>query len=180
MSTKFILTFLVFTGVSITLYANPSIDEGKIIFQTRCAACHGIDKQLIGPVLAGVDQRYSMDWIINFIRSSQTLRNSGDKVAIENFNKFNKIPMPDNLDLTDEQIKSILEYIISESKPAEAAQAPFAIPGKKRPNYTPVTLKDYGFFIGYTVVVLMLVVAMLFAVQARSFQRKMPPAPKGE
>jgi len=52
-------------------YADPPVNEGKVIFNSRCASCHNVNKILTGPALAGVDQRYSIDWIVNFVHSSQ-------------------------------------------------------------------------------------------------------------
>jgi cytochrome c2 len=147
---------------------NPPLEKGKEIFSSRCAACHNVNKQLTGPALAGVDERRSMSWIISFIRSSQSLVKNGDKDAITVFEKFNKIPMPDHADLTEEYIKDIIAYIKSEAKPEVAEKTPFSKPGKLQPNYLPLSIrKDYGFFISYVVVLALLIAVLLFAVQVR-------------
>jgi cytochrome c553 len=52
-----------------------------------------------------------MDWLINWIRNPQKVIESGDKYAVDLFNKFNKQVMPGFGDLTDQQIQSILAYI---------------------------------------------------------------------
>ncbi|MEO5948583.1 MAG: hypothetical protein ABIP79_17340 [Chitinophagaceae bacterium] len=57
--------------------------------------------------------------------------------------------MPDHPDLTADNIKSIVEYIKSESKPLEEEKAPFAKPGKKKTFYTPIKLNNYKFIFGY-------------------------------
>lgn len=76
-----------------------------------CKACHTIgDGRLIGPDLKGVTERRDTDWLISFIRSSQTMIENGDELAVQLFNEYNKVPMPDN-DLTDAEIMEILEYI---------------------------------------------------------------------
>ncbi len=93
-------------------------DEGKKIFMTRCAACHNINKQLVGPALAGVDTRRDINWIISFVKSSQTMINKGDKDAVALFTKFNKAPMPNHTDLTDNNIKDIITYIKAETEKA--------------------------------------------------------------
>ncbi len=173
MKTNFKLLLLAGIFAGFQLQAAPTIEEGKTLFTTRCAACHNVNKALTGPALAGVDKKQSIEWIISFVRSSQTLIKSGDKDAIATFEKFNKFPMPDHPDLSDDQIKSILAYIVSESKTGNASAAPFAIPGKKKLNYKPYTTKDYEFFIGYLAVISMLIMAMIFAVQAKTFQREM-------
>jgi cytochrome c551/c552 len=154
------------------VHAGP-VDDGKAIFTARCAACHHVNNVLVGPALAGVDQRRDIDWIIKFVHSSQTVVKSGDTYAVALFEKFNKIPMPDHPDLNADQIKSVVEYVKSESQAGGGSKPPFSIPGKKRPSYLPLSITDYGFFAGYLGVVAMLIVSLLFAVQLKSFQRDM-------
>ena len=86
-------------------------NEGEQIFNTICIACHTIDGgKLVGPDLKDVHQRHREEWLIKFIRSSQTMIAEGDEAAIKVFNENFMIPMPDNA-LTDEQIKSVIAYI---------------------------------------------------------------------
>ncbi|RYF77504.1 MAG: cytochrome c, partial [Chitinophagaceae bacterium] len=108
--------FVILLLPAIIALATPPVEEGKSIFTTRCAGCHNISKVLTGPALAGVDQRRSIDWIINFVHSSQTVIKSGDKDATALFAKFNNIQMPDHKDLSEAQIKNVVEYIKTEAK----------------------------------------------------------------
>ena len=66
---------------------------------------------MTGPALAGVDQRRSIDWIINFVHSSQTVIKNGDAYAVALYQKFNKVQMPDHPDLSPGDIKNIVAYI---------------------------------------------------------------------
>ena len=141
-------------------------EEGKSIFLSRCAACHNVNKILTGPALAGVDTRHPIDWIVKFVNSSQTLIKNGDTAALRLFEKFNKIPMPDHPDLTEANIRSIVDYIKSETKTV-TEEKPFARPGKKQPHYLPI--RDYRFYLCYGIVVIGLVAALYFAVVARSY-----------
>src|SRR5688572_12333107 len=136
-----LLSLLVTVLVVSTAQAIPPVEEGKLIFSSRCASCHNVNKVLTGPALAGLDERRSIDWIVSFIQSSQTLIKNGDKDAVALFEKFNKIPMPDHPDLTKENIKSIVDYIKSESKASEE-KAPFVKPEKERPNYRPYSIQQ--------------------------------------
>jgi hypothetical protein len=80
--------------------------------------------------------------------------------------------MPDHADLTNENIHSIVEYIKSESK-AGVEKAPFAKPAKLRPAYKPISFHNYGFFVGYMAVVLILIAVLLFAVQLKEYERNL-------
>jgi hypothetical protein len=95
----------------------------------------------------------------------------GDKDAVALFEKFNKIPMPDHPDLTSDNIKSIVDYVKSESKVGEE-KAPFAKPEKIRPNYTPISLTNYSYFIGFLGAVGVLILVLLFAVEASAYRRE--------
>jgi cytochrome c551/c552 len=170
MSTKFFVSAL-FIFFCLALNAAPPIEDGKTIFTTRCASCHNVNKVLTGPALAGVHERHSIDWIINFVHSSQTMVKKGDKDAVALFEKFNKIPMPDHPDLSADNIKSIVDYVKSESKVGEE-KAPFAKPEKLRPNYTPISLTNYSYFIGFLGAVGVLILALLFAVEASAYRRR--------
>ncbi len=85
-------------------------ESGKEIFQQRCAACHSIGGgRLVGPDLAGVNDRRPEDWLLKYIKSPQTLVKAGDKTAMALFEEY-KIGMPDQV-LSDGQIKAVLAHI---------------------------------------------------------------------
>ena len=149
-------------------------DHGKTIFNARCGACHAVNKVVVGPSLGGVDQRHPIEWIIGIVHSSQGMIRKGDKDATALFEKFNKVTMPDHPDLSEEDIKHVVAYIKLESAKSEGeAKAPFAKPGRKRAAYTPPSSQDGTFFIIYIGAVLVLVRALVYAVQIRSYARKM-------
>ncbi len=88
-------------------------DQGEAIFKKTCVACHTINKgRLVGPDLANIQQRRSDDWLNKFIKSSQTVINSGDSTAVAIFEEYNKLPMPDQA-LSDNDVKLVLNYISS-------------------------------------------------------------------
>lgn len=170
MKSKLFIT-LITLSVTFSALAMPPEPVGKTIFTTRCASCHAVNKVLTGPALAGVDQRHPIEWIVNFVHSSQTLVKGGDPKAVALFEKFNKIQMPDHPDLTSDDIKSIVGYIKSEASTG-VEKAPFEKPAKVRPAYTPITFANTEFFIGYLVVIALLVLALLFAVQIKQYERR--------
>ncbi|HQU57174.1 MAG TPA: cytochrome c [Chitinophagaceae bacterium] len=171
MNIKKIFNSVFVLTLTLQLQAKTPEEEGKAIFQNRCAACHNVNKVMTGPALAGISERRSIDWIIKFVQSSQSVIKSGDESAVKLFNQFNKIPMPDHPDLTEENIKNIVAYIKSDTKTEEPATAPFAKPGKKRPYYPPVKLTNYFFVIGYLAVVLALIATYYYAVQFKTFKK---------
>lgn len=156
---------------SLTTFANPTPEEGKTIFSTRCAGCHNMNKDLVGPALAGLDQRRSMEWIIGFIQSSQTMVKSGDKDAVAVFEKFNRIPMPDHPDLTDDNIKSIVEYIKAES--GGAAKIAVANTETDKPSITLSSYLTPGIIVTFSLLIVLLMTTIFIAVKVKSLEREM-------
>lgn len=166
-----IILLIFFLTISISLFAYTPPEEGKSIFMSRCAACHTVNKNTTGPALSGIDLRRSIDWIISFVQSSQSMIKKGDTTAVAIFEKFKRIQMPDHADLTNENIKSIVAYIKAESKLISDDKVPFAKPGQKKPSYLPISIRNYGFFIVYFAVVVALILVLYFAVQLKTYER---------
>lgn len=101
------------------------IEKGKGLFSNNCAQCHAVTEEaLVGPGLKGVRQRTpGDDWLKKWIRNSSAVIATGDPYAVQIFNKFNKIQMSNFPNLTDDDIKSILDYIDSAGAPKQAAVA---------------------------------------------------------
>ena len=87
--------------------------KGKGLFTNNCAQCHAVTEEVVvGPGLKGVKARTPGEaWLINWIRNSQAVVASGDPYAVQVYNKYNKIPMSNFPNLTDEDIKAILAYV---------------------------------------------------------------------
>ena len=102
--------------------------DGKKLFQNNCARCHYTsDKKLVGPGLAGSRQRWSSeDNLISWIVNSAEYLKTGDKYAVDLYEKYNKAAMPAFTNLTKEEIVAILDYIDEAAKEvtAEAAATP--------------------------------------------------------
>jgi len=156
--------------LTIFVFSTPPLDEGKALFTSRCASCHNVNKIVVGPALAGVSERRTEDWIIHFVHSSQSVIKGGDQKAIELYEKFNKVPMPDHLDLSAESIKDILAYIKSESK-APSSAVSFR-PGKLHPSYTPLSGDSWAFFTAYVSLVILMAGAMVALVKVKEIQRQ--------
>ena len=178
MRTKFLAASLTIALALQAIYsfadnAVVSPDKGKTIFTTRCTSCHNVNAQIVGPALANVEQRHTVDWIVNFVHSPKTLIQKNDKQAVALYNQFNQIVMPDHSDLSSDDIKDILAYVKSETKNTATTEAPFVKPGTYAPNYHPLSIiKNADFFIGYITAVLVLILLLLFAVNIKDAQRK--------
>jgi cytochrome c2 len=153
--------------------ASPPEEDGRLIFNTRCAACHNVNKTLTGPALAGVDQRRSIGWIVNFVQSSQSMVKSGDKDAVAVFEQFNRIPMPDHTDLAEADIKNIVSYIKSTATESTVSSAPFRKPGQLRPSYVPVSFtRNITFFVSFFAAIVLLIAALLLWVRVKEIERE--------
>ena len=84
--------------------------EGKKLFKSLCASCHKLDKKLIGPALAGVEERRENDWLKAWIKNNAELRASGDKEANAIFEEYNGSNMTAFPQLSDKNIDDILYY----------------------------------------------------------------------
>jgi cytochrome c551/c552 len=152
---------------SLTVSAAPPAEEGKTLFTARCAACHNVTKQLVGPALAGVDQRRSIEWIVKFVQSSQTVVKSGDQYAVDLFNKF-KVVMPDHPDLTADNIKSIVEYIKAEGNTTKTT-TPVEQPKKawyEKIEWTP------GLIVTFAALIALLILSLVFLAKVKALQRQ--------
>lgn len=117
-------------------------DDGSNLFRTNCGACHSIGKgKLVGPDLKGVDTRHNEEWILKWVKSSQSLVQAGDKDAVKLFADNSSIVMPDQ-PLKDDEIKTILAYIKAGGEQAATASAATASSESKGPdNITAATQK---------------------------------------
>lgn len=161
--------------LTLNAWATVSPEQGKTLFSQQCAACHSVDKVLVGPALGGVEQRRSLSWILTFVKSPQAVIQSGDPTAKQLFATYH-VMMPDHKDLSDDQIKSVLAYIASLSAPAAkaATAAVLSVRGMQ-----PVSWHNYIFLTTYLLAVGGLVLGLLLAVDTRSLirQRNRPRNP---
>ncbi|RKF04859.1 quinol:cytochrome c oxidoreductase pentaheme cytochrome subunit [Tenacibaculum lutimaris] len=101
--------------------------EGKKLFKSLCASCHKLDKKLVGPALAGIEDKRTNEWLKAWIKDNAALRASGDKDAIAIFEEYNGSSMNAFPQLTDQNVDDILYYTtVGELKKAPAAGAEVA------------------------------------------------------
>lgn len=113
--------FIILLFLSTLFFSNTSYSqtpEAEANFAV-CKACHTIGGgKLIGPDLKGVTERREEAWLLKFIKNSTAVIESGDPIAVKVWEEHNKIPMPPNPQLTDDQIRDILLYIENDGKVA--------------------------------------------------------------
>ena len=98
------------------------IQKGEALFKANCTSCHklGDEKKarLIGPGLnVEIFEEYTEQWLIDWIRNSSALIESGDEQAIAIFEEYNQSVMTAFPTFSDDDIKDILAYI--ENPPVE-------------------------------------------------------------
>ena len=103
-------------------------------FAQSCAMCHSIGGgPLVGPDLAGMDERRERSWLIRFIVDPQAVIESGDAAAQEMVNQYQGMVMPASPGMTSERAAALADYVTAQSNGSEApteapqptAQAPF-------------------------------------------------------
>ena len=101
---------------SLILFFTPNlladdIKSGEKLFKQNCTACHTMTTaRLVGPGLEGVADKYEKEWLIKWIRNSQSLIASGDERAIAIFEEYNKVAMT-AFDFSDQEFSDLLAYL---------------------------------------------------------------------
>jgi cytochrome c2 len=89
--------------------------SGRSLFNTLCSPCHGVHKEIVGPMLASIAKKKKQEWLISFIQNSQNVIMSGDPYALFLYKKYNQQVMPSFSKLSGKEIENILYYIEIES-----------------------------------------------------------------
>jgi len=135
------LTILLLFSISFSAYAQEEVDlerqkEGKKMFKSLCAACHKLDKKLIGPALGNIEEKREHAWLVSWIKDNAALRKSGDRDAIEVFDEYNGASMTAFPQLSDADIDNILYYTtVGEIKKATASNTDVATVKKEAPKW---------------------------------------------
>ncbi|RAV98664.1 c-type cytochrome [Pseudochryseolinea flava] len=115
---KFFILVFVFAFVSSTSSAQEistdpaAIKAGEGIFNANCKSCHKVKEKLVGPALAGVDERApSIDWIKSFIKNPPGMIASGDAYANNLYKDYKPTMMTAFSSLKDEDIMNVLAYV---------------------------------------------------------------------
>lgn len=147
--------------------------DGKAIFNQKCASCHAIDKSLVGPALGGVEDRWEdKKMLYDWIRNSAAVIKKGYPRAVAVYTEYNKIQMSAFPELKDQDIDAILGYInTGGAKAAVLAAVPVGgVPAKTEESDSNLL---------YGVLTLILAVIALILLQVNSNLRKIADESEG-
>jgi cytochrome c len=91
--------------------ANAALDNASAQAMTQkngCAACHAIDKKVIGPAYQDVAAKYKGD--------KDALAKLSDKVKKGGVGVWGQVPMPPNVQVSDADIKDLVSWILTLKK----------------------------------------------------------------
>jgi len=132
--------------------------DGKALFNANCASCHKIDKDLTGPALQGIEDRWpSKDLLKTWIKNWPDAVKTGDAYALK-IKDWSPAAMTSFTSLQDADIEAILTYI-REWKPATPAPVAGATAAAKSEG-------DNSLLFGVITLVLALVALILLQVNS--------------
>jgi len=107
-----------------------SPEEGRAIFQQKCAGCHTVGGgKLVGPDLKGVTAEREQDWLVRWLVAPDKMLAEKDPIAVKLLQAYNNVPMP-NMGLSEADARQVLAFLKPEGGETEAetpeqpAQAP--------------------------------------------------------
>ena len=132
------------------------IAKGKSLFNANCAACHKLNKNLIGPALAGVSAKYEKEWLYTWIKNSNAMIKSGDERAVAIWEEWNKAAMNAFPQLSNMDIDNILAY--TDYKPEPVVTTTAAATTIDQGQVSGILINDLIFIGLVTILIIMLTV----------------------
>jgi mono/diheme cytochrome c family protein len=104
---------------------------GEKVYKANCAACHKVDRNMTGPMLGGVNEKYAgdMEWLYSWIRNAPGLIAQGDAKAVALYEEWAPNQMQAFPTLTDDDISNLLAYVDDEWTKMQAPAEPVAAAG---------------------------------------------------
>ncbi|OAQ41654.1 cytochrome C [Pedobacter psychrophilus] len=85
---------------------------GEALFKANCTSCHALNKRVLGPALAGINQKYNdQTYLTKWIKNSPAMIASGDKRSVAIYEEYNKAAMTPFPQFSDGDVENILAYI---------------------------------------------------------------------
>jgi hypothetical protein len=163
---------ILFLSLFVFSIANISAQDGKVLFMSKCASCHQLDKDMTGPKLRGVLDRdpYNGDIskIHHWVRNVNQLLESDPYYAGLKA-KFGSVMLPfDETVLPDKDLDAIIKYT-SEPPPVAAATGPNGATPKSDNNNAVI----------FGVISLILAIIAMILMQVNSNLKKMSDDAEG-
>ena len=98
-------------GMAVAGSASAALDNAAaeaMMKKDGCAACHAVDKKVIGPAYTEVSAKYKGD--------KDAAAKLADKVKKGGVGVWGKIPMPPNAQVSDADIKELVAWILTLKK----------------------------------------------------------------
>lgn len=102
---------------------------GKALFNTNCAACHKLDAKATGPMLRGMANKHSKEWLYKWIKNSTELIKSGDAEAVKLWEEYKPSVMTAFPQLSTTDIDNIIAYTSEPKAVAPVVTGVQALPG---------------------------------------------------
>lgn len=118
-SSRLLLSGL-FTIVSLFALQSAKAQDGKALFNANCASCHKMDKDLTGPALMGVTDRWSSkDLLKTWIKNWPAAVATGDPYAVK-MKDWSPAAMNLFPNLSDAELDALVTYVETWQPPAAA------------------------------------------------------------
>ena len=87
------------------LAATPALANEELAKKNACTACHAVDKKLVGPAYKDVAAKYKGDKGAE-AKLIEKVKKGGSGV-------WGQVPMPPNANVKDEDVKTLVKWILS-------------------------------------------------------------------
>ncbi|MBA99846.1 MAG: cytochrome c class I [Saprospirales bacterium] len=155
-------------------------NQGKVLFQGKCASCHHPIRDGTGPALSGVRQRWIDDgdfqdksgeeWLYEWIRNNKSVLDAGHPYANNLYKEWGEANMNLFAGLKDDEIDALLYYVDNSAQfepVAAATDVSAADDGETGGGIGQEFLSKYLIFIGIGLLLLVLILARIQSVLKR-------------
>jgi mono/diheme cytochrome c family protein len=89
------------------------------LFEDKCSACHSLGSERgVGPGLAGVTERRSRAWLVDWLRAPDRVVARGDSIAGALLKEYNGLVMP-NGGLQESEVNALVAFLANSSTSGE-------------------------------------------------------------
>ena len=142
--------------------------DGANIFKGYCASCHQIHKDMTGPALAGVQERWEgkEDLLYQWIKNPSAVKDMGDPYVNELLAEWEpKAGLMTPQALSDEEIGAVLDYIAATPPPSDEPAAGAGTVATGQADETEGDSGDTVFFLALIGLLLLIVILSMSSVR---------------